>query len=207
LTSIQKPNIEYFIVCEESSDLATVTDKAKPKILLVDDNPQLRIALTSALEGNEFKVTAAANVAEALHLIDTEAFDVLLSNWHVPGAGDGFTVSGAMCHANPNAVTLVFTAHAALQEAMDAILLQADDIRLKPLKPPTVVAESCEKLQEHRKRRARNMRCEICKKREAVCNRLCESCADGIARLISIELPEKWPYEKGLYIVAAASTA
>jgi DNA-binding NtrC family response regulator len=195
LTSVQKPTIEYFIVYEESSDLTTVTDKMnRPKILLVDDNPQLRKALTCALEGNQFKVTAAANVADALHLIDREPFDVLLSNLRLPGAGDGFTVSGAMCHTNPNAVTLVFTAHAALQEAMDAILLQADDIRMNSLKPPTVVAESREKLQEHRKRRVRNMRCEICQYRKAVCNGLCEDCAEGIARLASIEVPDHEQY-------------
>jgi CheY-like chemotaxis protein len=80
-----------------------------PKILLVDDDEDARTALTAILEGSQFRVTAAANVAEALHLIDTEPFELLLSDLHMPGAGDGFTVVSAMRHTNPNAVTLVFS--------------------------------------------------------------------------------------------------
>lgn len=61
------------------------------------------------LEHHGFLVTAAANVAEAIHLIDTEPFDVLLSDLHMPGAGDGFTVVSAMRHKHPDAITLLFT--------------------------------------------------------------------------------------------------
>ena len=59
-------------------------------------------------------MTTAADVGEALHLIDTDDFDVLLSDLHMPGAGDGFTVVSAMRHKNPNAVTLAFTGYPAL---------------------------------------------------------------------------------------------
>jgi hypothetical protein len=55
--------------------------------------------------------------------------------------------------------------------------------------------------------RARITKCEICENREAVHSGLCEVCAEGIARLVSIELPEKGLYEKGLYFAAAASAA
>src|ERR1039458_6925420 len=89
----------------------------QPKILLVDDNEELRQAMGIMLGGSEFQVTMAANVAEALHLIDTKPFDVLLTDLHMPEAGDGFTVVSAMRHTNPNAVTLVFSGYPALQEA------------------------------------------------------------------------------------------
>ena len=36
--------------------------------------------------------TAASNVAEALKLISSNGYDVLLSDLHMPGAGDGLTV-------------------------------------------------------------------------------------------------------------------
>ena len=91
-------------------------DMKQPKILLVDDNDSVRTTLSAVLTANKFRVTAAANVSEALHLIDTEAFDVLLCDLHMPGAGDGFTVVSAMRHTNANAVTLVFTGYPALQE-------------------------------------------------------------------------------------------
>src|SRR5579871_5194892 len=125
----------------------------QPKSLLVDDDESVRTTLSAVFVTNGFRVTAAANVGEALHLIDTEAFDVLLCDLHMPGAGDGFTVVSAMRHTNPNAVTLVFTGYPALQEAMDAILLQADEILVKPMDVPTLVALIREKLQKSKKGR------------------------------------------------------
>src|ERR1700723_2605677 len=112
---------------------ADTNNKAQPRILLVDDNEPMRNILKDILETSRFCVSTAANVSEAIHLIDTEPFDVLLSDLHLPGAGDGFTVISAMRHKNPTAVTLLFTSFPALKEAMDAILLQADEILVKPM--------------------------------------------------------------------------
>ena len=114
-----------------------------PKILLVDDSESVRKSLKMVLEHHGFQVTAAANVAEALHLIDTEPFDVLLSDLHMPGAGDGFTVVSAMRHKHPEAITLLFTGYPALKEAMDAILLQVDEILVKPMPIVIRLPKSC----------------------------------------------------------------
>jgi DNA-binding response OmpR family regulator len=127
------------------------------KILVVDDTEHVRESLRAVLEANKFLVTTAASLGEALHLIDTERFDVLLCDLHMPGAGDGFTVVSAMRHTNPDAVTLMFTAYPALQEAMEAILLQADDIFLKPMAPATLVAQICEKLDKRSPRKLTNI--------------------------------------------------
>src|SRR5580658_2291662 len=117
------------------------TDRAvQPRILLVDDYEMIRESLKEILEINQFQVTSAANVAEAIHLIDTEQFDVLLSDLHMPGPGDGFTVISAMRHKNPNAITMLFTGYPALKEATDAVLLHADEILVKPMPIPAMVA-------------------------------------------------------------------
>jgi DNA-binding response OmpR family regulator len=105
----------------------------RPRILLVDDDESIREMLQDTLELSEFLVSTASSVSEAIHRIDTETFDVLLSDLHMPGAGDGFTVISAMRHKNPNAVTLLFTGYPALKEAMDAILMQVDEILVKPM--------------------------------------------------------------------------
>ena len=112
----------------------------RPRILLVDDDEVVREMLKELLEMNQFLVTTAGNVPEAIHLIDTQPFDVLLSDLHMPAAGDGFTVISAMRHKNPKAVTLLFTSFPALKEAMDAILLQADEILVKPMPLPELVS-------------------------------------------------------------------
>jgi DNA-binding response OmpR family regulator len=128
----------------------------RPRILVVDDEDGVRESLRAVLEFSEFDVKTAANVSDAIHLIDTEAFDVLLSDLHLPGAGDGFTIVSAMRHRHPDAVTLLFTGYPALREAMDAILLQADEIMVKPMPIPELLALIREKLKNRGMRRASN---------------------------------------------------
>jgi len=128
-----------------------------PRILLVDDSESVRKSLKLVLEHHGFHVTAAANVAEAIHLIVTEPFDVLLSDLHMPGAGDGFTVVSAMRHKHPDAITLLFTGYPALREAMDAILLQADEILVKPMPIPELVELIRDRLDKRGNRRASNV--------------------------------------------------
>ncbi|HEY6847005.1 MAG TPA: response regulator [Terracidiphilus sp.] len=122
----------------------------------MDDNESIRESLKEVLEFNQFLVTTAADVSEAIHLIDTEAFDVLLSDLHMPGAGDGFTVISAMRHKHPNAITLLFTGYPALKEAMSAILLQADEILVKPMPIPEMVSSIRERLGKRVARRPAN---------------------------------------------------
>jgi DNA-binding response OmpR family regulator len=105
----------------------------KNRILLVDDNNDLRAVFQEGLECHGFEVVPAATVNEALKLISTENFDVLLSDLQMPAAAEGLTVVSAMRHAQPNAVTLLLTGYPALREAMTAILLQVDEVLVKPV--------------------------------------------------------------------------
>src|SRR6266436_2032132 len=104
-----------------------------PRILLVDDDAAVLTMLQEALERDGFEVVSATTVSGALRSIATEQFDVLLSDLHMPNAGDGFTVVSAMRHTHPHAVTLVLSGYPELQEAMSAILLQADEVLVKPI--------------------------------------------------------------------------
>jgi len=131
--------------------------KEYPKILLVDDSEQVRSTLCKVLSISNYQVTTAATVSEALHCIDTEPFDVLLSDLHLPGAGDGFTVVSAMRHKNPTAVTLVFTGYPALGEAMDAILLQADEVLVKPMEIPALLDLIQKRLEKRMERKEANV--------------------------------------------------
>jgi CheY-like chemotaxis protein len=104
----------------------------KQRILLADDDDDIRSVFQEDLESHGFEVVSAATVNEALRRISTESFDVLLSDLHMPDACDGFTVVNAMRHTQPNAVTLVLSSYPVLQAAMTAMLLQADQVLLKP---------------------------------------------------------------------------
>ena len=104
-----------------------------PKVLIAEDDDAVRGMLQAALERDGFEVVAVAGVREALSRIAAESFDVLLSDLHMPHAGDGFTVISAMRHTHPHAVTLVLSGYPALDEALAAIRLQADEILVKPI--------------------------------------------------------------------------
>ena len=110
------------------------------RVLLVDDDEVLRTSLTCVLEQSGFIITPAANVADALKLISgPETYDVLLSDLHMPGAGDGLTVVSAMRHANPQAVTLLLSAFPEMNAATQAILRQTDEILVKPMDVTSLV--------------------------------------------------------------------
>jgi CheY-like chemotaxis protein len=101
------------------------------KVLLVDDDEIVRSAVAGVLQQSGFDVTTASDVPETLKLITSEKYDVLVSDLHMPGAGDGLTAIGAMRHANPEAVTILLSAFPDMTAAARAIVLQADEIVLK----------------------------------------------------------------------------
>jgi len=102
------------------------------KVLLVDDDNAVRDMMTMTLEHKGFEVVAAASVTEALRRIATDSFDVLITDLHMPNPGDGFTVVTAMRHSQPEALTLLISGYPDVQSAMAAILLEADEILVKP---------------------------------------------------------------------------
>ena len=104
-----------------------------PRILLAEDDDSVRDMLRAALERDGFEVVAVAGVREALSRIATEDFDVLLSDLHMPHAGDGFAVVSAMRHTHPDAVTLMLSGFPELDEALSAIRIQADEVLVKPI--------------------------------------------------------------------------
>jgi len=98
----------------------------------VDDDDGIRDMMSMTLEQKGFAVVAVASVTEALRLIATESFDVLITDLHMPNPGDGFTVVSAMRHSQPDALTLLVSGYPDVKSAMAAILLEADEIIVKP---------------------------------------------------------------------------
>jgi DNA-binding response OmpR family regulator len=107
---------------------------AAPRVLVVEDDDAVRMMLQEGLQRDGFEVVAASNVPDALRHVANERFDILLSDLHMPRAGDGFTVVSAMRHTHPEALTVVLSGFPALDAAMCAILSQADEILAKPVR-------------------------------------------------------------------------
>ena len=103
------------------------------RVLLVDDNQAFLKMMNMSLKANGFEVVAAGGVTEALKCIAAEKFDVLVTDLHMPNAGDGFTVISAMRHSQPAALTMLLSGFPDTKSAMEAIILQADEILVKPV--------------------------------------------------------------------------
>jgi DNA-binding response OmpR family regulator len=109
------------------------------RVLLVDDDEAVRDMMTVSLRHKGFQVVAASTVTAALKLIATESFDVLITDLHMPNPSDGFTVVSAMRHSQPSALTLLVSGYPDVQSAMSAILLEADEIIVKPFETAKLV--------------------------------------------------------------------
>jgi DNA-binding response OmpR family regulator len=102
------------------------------RVLLVDDDGAVRTMMNEALKRKGFETVTAGGVPEALKRIANETFDVLITDLHMPDAGDGFTVVSAMRHFQPEALTLLVSGYPDVQRAMAAILLEVDEVLVKP---------------------------------------------------------------------------
>lgn len=65
----------------------------KAKVLIVDDDPLMRLLIRTALEKLPVEMVEATDGKEAMHLIQTEQPDLLLSDYQMPNC-DGLT----LCH-------------------------------------------------------------------------------------------------------------
>src|SRR5450631_1212961 len=113
--------------------MASTKGQTSHKVLLVDDDDVVRGVMSESLESKGFKVVSVGGVTEALKCIATESFEVLITDLHMPNPGDGFTVISAMRHSQPTALTMLLSGFPDVKSAMEAIILEADEIVVKPV--------------------------------------------------------------------------
>jgi YesN/AraC family two-component response regulator len=122
---------------------------ARPRVLFVDDEPNIRLTMPAILQMHEFDVTACASVAEALALMQSDRFDVLIADLNIGQPGDGFTIVSAMRRTQPDAVTIILTGYPAFETALKAIRSQVDDYLVKPADVNELVRLINDKLVNH----------------------------------------------------------
>jgi DNA-binding response OmpR family regulator len=112
--------------------MAQTRQSTAHRVLLVDSDPSDRSMVKKALTRKGFEVVTASSVPEAFRHIADETFDVLITDFHLPNPEDGFKVVSAMRHSQPNALTLLVSGYPDVESAMAAILLEADEVLVKP---------------------------------------------------------------------------
>src|ERR1700693_6236073 len=121
------------VVIRKGCCVASIEGQIIHRVLLVDDDEVVLDMMSQSLESKGFEVVAVGGVTEALKCIATARFDVLITDLHMPNAGDGFTVISAMRHSQPAALTMLLSGFPDVKSAMEAIILEADEIVVKPV--------------------------------------------------------------------------
>ncbi|MDO9201094.1 MAG: response regulator transcription factor [Hydrogenophaga sp.] len=101
------------------------------RILLVEDEPQLRAPLRTALDAAGYAVDEADNGRDALFLGDTETFDAVVLDLGLPVL-DGLSVLKRWRHNGRNMPVLILTARDNWSEKVAGIDAGADDYLTKP---------------------------------------------------------------------------
>ena len=82
--------------------------RAKPVVLLVDDEPRILSALVRALRREGYELLSAETPAEALRLAEQNAIDCVLSDHKMPGM-TGLELMERLARVRPGAARLLIT--------------------------------------------------------------------------------------------------
>ncbi len=110
-------------------------------ILIIDDEANLRQTLVRVLRQAGCEVAAAADGPEGLRLLSVASYDLVYLDIHLPGM-DGLQVLQEVHQQHPQLPVILFTAHASLQSAVQAMRLGAIDYLIKPIDPETLIART-----------------------------------------------------------------
>ncbi len=105
----------------------------KKKILVVDDEEDVRETLSTVLENLDYEPYMAADGEEALNVIRNKPIDIILSDLYMPGM-NGIELLKRVKSEKKGIVFLMITAHPTIETAVDAIKKGAYDYLTKPLK-------------------------------------------------------------------------
>jgi DNA-binding NtrC family response regulator len=108
----------------------------KPRILIVDDDSDLRLTLCEYLETRNFVVYSARNGTEAINLIQAKKheFDIIFTDLVMPPGPDGIEVLKVAKQLNPLSCVVVMTGYSSIGTAIESIRSGAFDYLTKPFK-------------------------------------------------------------------------
>lgn|GEM_PF-1699319 len=105
---------------------------SKETILVVDDEQFARAAVTKVLAASGYKVHSVSSGQEAIDFAINEPFDVLLTDFRMPGGLDGLTTVRAVQNINPQVVAIMMTAHNTVDLAVQSLNLGVHGFVIKP---------------------------------------------------------------------------
>src|SRR6267142_5141243 len=110
------------------------------RILVVEDEPDLRKVLATLLKRGGYAVDLAETDSVALDRIGREVYDLVVTDLKLPGA-DGIEVLRASKAADPDTPVIIITAYSTDEAAEEARKLGAFNYILKPFDTDKIMAD------------------------------------------------------------------
>jgi NtrC-family two-component system response regulator AlgB len=107
------------------------------RVLVIDDEANIRKTTAVALEGMGHETADVEDGAQALHRLELEHFDVAFLDLKLTNES-GMELLPKLLKINPNMDVVVFTAHASIETAVEAIRAGAVDYIAKPFTPEEI---------------------------------------------------------------------
>src|SRR5438128_3759845 len=104
----------------------------KATVLIVDDEPGVRSALSGVLRDEGYNVEAVESGEACLDRVVREAVDVIVLDVWLPGI-DGLATLGRLRHMKVDSQVVVISGHGNIESAVKAIKMGAFDFVEKPL--------------------------------------------------------------------------
>lgn len=108
-------------------------ENKKDKIVVIEDEKNLREILKMLLEEEGYEVYCARDGNEGLELLSRDIFDLIITDIKMPGV-DGFTVLRKAQDISPGTPVIMITAFGTTESAIEAMKLGAYDYVHKPFK-------------------------------------------------------------------------
>ena len=106
--------------------------KKQARILVVDDEVNIREALAALLEDDGYHASKAASITEALDVLKKDRFDLVISDLRLNGQS-GLYILRWMRETCPETEMIILTAYGTVEGAVEAMKLGAYDYIAKPV--------------------------------------------------------------------------
>ncbi|MCL5023174.1 MAG: sigma-54 dependent transcriptional regulator [Nitrospirae bacterium] len=108
-------------------------EQRKSKILVIEDEKNMREILKMLLEGEGYGVSTAMHGNEGLDCLDRDIFDLIITDIKMPGV-DGFQILKKAREISPDTFVIMITAFGTTESAIEAMKFGAYDYIHKPFK-------------------------------------------------------------------------
>ncbi|NQT39601.1 MAG: sigma-54-dependent Fis family transcriptional regulator [Planctomycetes bacterium] len=120
------------------------------RILVVDDEPNVRAGLAKGLRGDETSVETAKDGTEALQKFENAGHQIVITDVRLPGKLDGLHLLKMFRDRRPETLVIVITAYDTIDMAVEAMRLGAYDFVTKPV-DLNLIRLQVRKAAEHRR--------------------------------------------------------